>query len=289
MSRLADVFLQGAYAQGRAPMTDLKYGAQNGMGPNLAEWVSNQAYISRQMVVIAMEYPKGFDYLPNSAAWKFAYKQLIEVHAKSVTGFSSGLEVDTAETNVSGGGEMQMDPTNVKRQRTEPVFTWIDKYGRPIQNFLHDWITMLIMDPDSKVPGITTLPGIQLRDLLADIYGGTILAYEPDPTGTIAAKAWLSTNFYPLMTGDITGKRALTDPGEQSELSIKFSAVTQTGAGPLALAQSIIDRVNFTNANPNLRPAFQSTISPGLEAPAYGAQGWREQVAHFGNTAILRP
>lgn len=263
MGRLTDALMTGqAFSRGRAtPQLDLQYGGQNGWAPNLAEWVSTTHYVRKNLVCLLLEAPKGFSMMPDPAFWISALKSMVEVHAKTIEGFQTGLTVETSTTAVSGGGEMFQDVTNVTRNRVEPVFTFTDMYGRPIQHFLHDWITYLIADPDSKVPMLSTIAGLKPNDQLADMYSATMLFYEPDPTHTKVAKAWLTTNMYPLSTGDITGKRDLTSAGELSELSITFSGVTQTGLGVVAFAQTLLDRINIANANPNLRNAFMDDIT----------------------------
>lgn len=283
MSRLADAILTGAYSSGKAPMLDLQYGGQNGYAPNLTEWVSNQSYVRKNLVCLLVEAPRGFQYLPEPAFWVGALKSMVELHAKTIDGFSAGLEVEVAENAVSGGGEMQQDPTNVTRARTNPSFSFVDKYGRPIQNFIYEWITNLIMDPDSKVPNIATLGTLKPNDLLADMYGATMLFFEPDPTHSSINKAWLTTNMYPKLTGDITGKRDLTTAGETSEFTIEFTGLSQSTLGVRTFAQSILDRINFTNANPNLRPAFVSKIDSEVVG-----RGYAEQVTDLGNTAVRR-
>jgi hypothetical protein len=286
MARLDQAVLKTAFSKGNSPMLDLRYGGQQGYAPNLVEWVSNQHYVRRNLVCILIEAPRGFNYMDDAPAWRGALKAMVEVHAKNIEGFSAGLTVDAQETAVSGAGEMHQDPTNVTRARTEPTFSFVDKYGRPIQNFLHDWITMLIMDPDSKVPGISTLPGVKPEDLLADMYGATMLFFEPDPTHTIVSKAWLTTNMFPMSTGDIVGKRDLTSAGDVSELSIKFSGVSQTGNGVRAFAQTLLDKVNLTNANPYLRPAFVNDIDVNVKAADIA--GWKENVDGLTSKAVLR-
>ena len=287
MARLSDAFpLPSAYGTGKAPMLDLRYGGQQGYAPNFAEWVSNQAYIRKQMCCLLIEAPAGFQYLPEAESWVTALKQLVEVHPKSIDGFNSTLEVTTTDIDVGGGGEKQQDPTNVTRTRSDPSFNFVDKYGRPIQNFLQDWITLLIMDPDTKVPGVFTLEGTKPADMLADQYGATMLFFEPDPTHTIVTKAWLTTNMYPTGTGDIIGKRDLAAAGEESQLTIKFTGISQTGVGVRNFAQGLLDSVNFNNANPYLRPSFVSAIDPNVLAAS--ARGWAEQIDDLGGMAVMR-
>ncbi len=283
MARLSDAVLNNAYSRGEAPMLDLQYGGQMGYAPNLTEWVSNQSYVRRNLVCLLIEAPRGFQFLQDPPFWVGALKAMVETHAKSIDGFNAGLEVEVSETPVSGGGEMQQDPTNVTRARSNPSFTFVDKYGRPIQSFINEWIRALIMDPDSKVPDIATLSGQKPSDLLADMYSATMLFFEPDPTHTKVAKAWLTTNMYPKGTGEITGKRDLTSAGEVSEFTIEFTGVTQSNKAVRLFAQKLLDGINLTNANPYLQKSFVDNISSDVAAVG---RGYKAQAETLGATSI---
>jgi hypothetical protein len=287
MARLNDAILQNAFSRGEMPMLDMQYGGMNGYAPNLVEWVSNQSYVRRNLICLLIEAPKGFQYLPDPQFWVSALRALVETHAKTIEGFNAGLTVEMSETAVGGGGEQQQDPTNVTIGRSEPTFGFVDKYGRPIQTFIQEWIRGLIMDPYSKVPDIATLEGERPSDLLSDMYSATMLFFEPDPTHTKVAKAWLCCNMYPSETGEISGKRDLTSAGELAELTIKFSAVTQTGLGVRAFAQKLLDNINFTNANPYVQNAFVQDISADVSAIANG-NGYKSGAETLGETAIRR-
>lgn len=283
MGRLTNALLTGQ-AQSRTvqvPQLDLQFGGQQGYAPNYGEWASTTHYVRRNLVAMLLEAPKGFSMLPDPTYYVSALKAMVEVHAKTWDGFKSTLTVEAAETAVGGAGEMFQDPTNVKRERTVPVSTFVDMYGRPMQNFLHDWITYLIGDPDTKVPMISTIAGLKPSDLLADMYGATMLFYEPDPTHTKAAKAWLCTNMFPKTTGDIIGKRELAADMETLELSIEWSAVTQTGAGVVKFAQKLMDQINLANANPNMRKAFMQAVTADVSSN-FGAGAYTKNEAAVG-------
>ncbi len=284
MARLNEAILNNAYARGKSTMTDLSYGGMNGYAPNLAEFVSNQNYVRKQLVCLLIEAPRGFQLLPEPQYWVSALKTLVELHPLSIDGFQSGLEVAVSETAVSGGGEMQQDPINVTRARSTPSFNFVDKYGRPIQNFLHEWIVNLIGDPDSKVPAIATIGGQRPTDLLADMYSATMLFYEPDPSHTKVHKAWLTANMFPKGTGEVVGKRDLTTDAETSQFTIDFTGISQTGPGVLAFAQKILDNTNMQYANPNLRPAFVQNIA--ADVSAITGRGYKAGVEDLGSKAI---
>lgn len=276
--RLADAILTGDHAKGRAPMTNIVYGGQNGFAPNLEEWVSNTHYVRRNLVCILIEAPAGFKLLPEPQFWVNALKAMFEVHAKTIDGFAKGLTVDVSETDAGGAGEKMEDHTNVTRARSNPSFGLVDLYGRPIQNFVHDWIINLIGDPDSKVPRVCTLAGVKPSDMMADMYSATALFFEPDPTHTKVAKAWLTTNMFPKGTGDITGKRDLASAGELSELTIEFTGWSQTGLGVDAFAQALLDKINLTNANPYARNAFVNKISSDVDGKGHGYKQGAEEL-----------
>lgn len=259
-----------------APMANLALGGMDGFAPDLSQWCNHQAYVAQQGVFLLIEPPVGFRYLPDPPFWTTALKSLLETHAKSITGYAAGLEVDFVENAVSGGGEMQQDPTNVTRARTQPSFTFVEKYGRPIGTFLYEYITNLIADPDSKIPNIATLAGPTPTDLMADMYTFTGLFYEADPSNTTIMKAWLTCNMMPKVTGDITAKRELSSAKESGEMTIEFTGVSSSSLGVRLFAQALLDSINFTNANPNLAPAFVNSIDPSVLAVnagyAVGAQ-----------------
>ena len=286
MSRLANAILTSSFAADYvAPMLDMRLGGQNGYAPNLKEWVNNQAYIQRNLVCLLIEAPKGFQYLPDPAFWVGALKSLVELHPKSITGFNAGTKLDFTENAVSGGGEMQQDVTNITRERSIPVMTFIEKYGRPFQTFIAEWHLNLFGDPDSKIPAIATLPGAKPADLLADMSTATMLFFETDPLHQTVYKAWLTTNMAPEQTGDIIGKRELSAAMDQLEISITWSGISQSSLGVRLFAQGLLDAINITNANPNLAPAFVSKVDPDLSSTSTVDGGYQAGAQTLGTNA----
>lgn len=273
MSRLADAILQGGYSRGKSNMLDLSYGGQNGFAPNLTEWVSQTHYVRRNIHCILLEAPRGFQYLPEPAFWISALKNMVEVHARTITGLNAGLEVSYSEVAVSGGGELFEDVTDVKRERSNVTFGFTDLYGRPMQTFVQNWILYLLGDPDNKIPMINTLTTVRPSDMLADMSSATMLFIEPDPTHSKVAKSWIGTNMRPRLTGEIAGRKDLTAAGDLSEIDIGFTGVYQSGIGVDMFAQAILNSLNMNNANPNLRPAFAQGIASDVYVTGRGLAG----------------
>lgn len=264
MARLTNALLgNNAFGNGStAPMLDLTYGGQMGWAPDLTQWVSNQAYVRRPLVCILLEAPRFFQLMPNPQVWVQSLKSLLELTPTVIEGMNATMEIDWDEHPVGGAGEVQQEVMNSKRTRSEPVFTWIEKYGRPIQNFLQQWISYGIMDPETKYAMIGTLgQGHAPSDLLADWYTASCLFFEPDPTHTKVMKSWVTTNMMPKGTGEIIAKRDLNSNSELTTLTITFSALSQYNLGTNAFAQQILDGINLQNANPYLQPAFIQGLS----------------------------
>ena len=272
MARVTDALLgEKAFAKGaKAPMLDLTYGGQNGYAPNLGEWVSNQAYVRRQLVCVLLEAPKFFSLMPDSAKWVQALKAMVELHATSIEGLNAGLKVDFDEHAVGGAGEMQQEVTNVTRARTEPVFGFVEKYGRPIQTLLYHWISYGMMDADAKFAMVGTLDGSRPDDLLADWFSMSCLFFEPDAQHKKVVQSWVVTNMMPQETGPIEGKRDLTAASEVLKLSIPFTGIAQYNLGSNVFAQGILDGINLANANPILRPSFITAIGSDVSAATVG-------------------
>lgn len=286
MARLTDAILQNnqAFAAGRQnPMIDLSKGGQMGFAPDYTQWVSNQSYIRRNLFCLLVEAPRGFNFLQNGDKYVGVLKSLVELHALSIDGLNAGLEVETSETPVGGGGQVQQHFTNVTEARSNPVFRFDEKYGMPVASFFRSWITHLMMDPHSKVANIGTLSGNKPTDMLADMYSATMLFIEPDPTHTKVVKSWLCTNMFPTGTGEIVGRRDLTQAGEQTTYDITFTALSQFGLGVDQFAQQMLDGINITGANPYLRPAFIDQIAADVRA---AANGYEQQVESLGSSSL---
>lgn len=283
MSRVTDAILQQGYSvNSNQPMLDLTYGGQHGWSPNLTEWVSNQAYVRRNLLCILLEAPKVFSLFPDSQKWVQSLKSLMELHVRTIEGFNAGLTVEVDEHPVGGAGEMQQEVIDVKRARSEPSFTFVEKYGRPIQTFLDYWIRYGLMDPDAKFALAATL-GQAPEDMLADWYSMSCLFIEPDPTHSRVVQSWVTTNMFPKGNGEIVGKRDLTTGLEIVNLTIEFTGLSQYGIGVNMFAQSILDQINIANADPFMRPSFIQQIQADVDA---SNNGYKTQAETVGSEAV---
>ncbi len=285
MARLNDALLNGrAYNRGTSqPVLNAAYGGTFGFSPDLREWVNNAAYVQRNVIALLLEAPAFFQLLPDAKMWVSTLRAMVELHPRTIEGLNMTLNVEVQGTPVGGAGEEQEEFVDVKRTRSNPVFTYNDKYGRPFQRFLEYWITYGLMDPASKVANVGTLSNYP-TDMLPDRYAMTCLFIEPDPTHRKVIKSWLSTNMFPKGTGDITGRRDLNSAMVLPDLSIEFTALTQVGAGVDLLGQKMMDYLNITNANPNMRSAFIQEIAEDVKAIDQGYKARIDGIAEDAQT-----
>jgi hypothetical protein len=271
MARLANTLLgqeaEATYAL--APMVDPRQGAQDGFQIDVGAYVSNAAYVKRNLIVLLLEAPAGFPDLDSTGTLVGTLKAAFEQHAQSWEGLNQTLTAEFNETPVGGAGEMQQDLTNMTRARSEPQMTLPEKYGKPFSYMYRLWMNGIMMDPISKFPDVVTTAS-KPTDLLPDYMAASAIFIEPDPTHTYPVEAWLITNMMPTGSGDITGRRDLTQAHEVPQLSITFTGIQQVGAGVLQFAQQLMDAINLTGANPNTRPAFLTAVDADVSAQQVG-------------------
>lgn len=275
----------GSMIKGGENMVDLAEGGYFGWSPDLGNHLSSQGYVRKPLEIVVLEAPRFMSLMPNPERWYASFRNLIERRAIRVEGFNGGLTVETDDHAAGGAGEMMQEPVNVTRARTEPSFSYIDPYGRPIQ-VMHDvWIRYSIMDPETKFAMLTTLGDRAPSDLLADWYSATILAYEPDPIHRGINKAWLTTNFFPLNNGTVEGVRDLTAGSELSRLTIPYAGLSTVGNGINAFAQEIMNFTSLTNADPFNKASFIKEIAPDVLAAAEA--GFRADAERTGASSVM--
>lgn len=286
MPRLNEALITGAYTRDiDRPILNITYGGQQGWTPNLTEWTNNQAYVSRPLICILLEAPKMFTVLPDSQKWISSLKSLFELHPYAIEGFNATLKVDTETHDVGGGGEKQHEVVNVTREPSTPKFTFIEKYGRPIQTFLDYWIRYGLMDPETKYALLSTLGNGNVKDMLADWYSATALFIVPDPLHKTVDKAWVTTNMFPQGTGDITAKRDLKTAQEMLTLDVEFTGMSQYGLGVNKFAQTILDQISVTNADPFMKPSFIENVSADVAA---AEKGYESELENVGTNAVTK-
>ena len=264
-------------------MANINLGGQQGYMPDYTILDSNANYVRANLICVLIAAPAGFKDLPDSEAWIGGLKAMVERHATRIEGLRSTLNVEWQETALGGAGEMQQDVSNVTRERSEPAFTWPEKYGKPFKTLLSGWIYNLMQDPNTKVPMVVTRGLAKRIDMTPAYRGATMLFIEPDVTHTRVVEAWLSTNMMPNTSGPIEGSRDLTAGGELNEIQVTFSAITHYSLGVNEYAQKVLDSLALTNANPMQAPAAFDSVSADV---AKHTNGYADQIEAANNSYI---
>lgn len=264
-------------------MVNIVESGMQGWTPDYSMVNSNANYVRPPLIAILIQAPRGFQDLPDPDSWVGALKAMIERHATRIEGLRSTLNVEWQETPIGGAGEMQQDVSNITRERSEPSFTWPEKYGKPFKALLQGWILNLLGDPNNKVPMVITRNLTNRYDMLPSYRGATVLFIEPDPTHTRVVEAWLTTNMMPNTSGPIEGSRDLTAGMELNEIQVTFSGVTQYGVGVNTYAQKVLESLRLKNADPFHQPAMIDEIDANV---ASSENGYIEQIEDASNTYI---
>lgn len=280
MPRISNTFVPTGevYAAGSPrQILDLRYGGQMGWAPDFTTYVNNHPFVTRPLICLMLEEPKGFQLFPNSDRWIGSLRSMIETKPLRIEGLRNQWEVETASVNFGGGGQEQEVFTDVKESKPDISFTWTELDGMPIYRMHKAWINYLMMNPHTKYAMNNTIPGAELSDLLPDQYAMTCAFIEPDPNHRYVNQAWIVTNMFPKGTGDNSAKRDKTSAMEVREVTINYTGLSQQGDGVNEFAQMLLDRISIAHADPEKRRSFIREISARVAERNFG----------YGNTVDL--
>ena len=238
-------------------------------------YVSNTGYTPRNIIALLVEYPRGFDFLPQPEKSIAALRSLIETQSKNITGLRTGVNVESSERPIGQGGHQMRDPTNVTEEISEPEHVWDERHGRPIHNFFQFYIRNLIQEPITGQPGLMNISpevasGEDPQDLLADMYSFTTLYIEPDPLRRYVTEAWLVTNMYPTTSGTIESQFDPEAGQDVPEITVPFTGIPVVSQGVRNFAQNKLDEINYVNAGPMQRPFWPDGIDSDITAAERG-------------------
>lgn len=266
MARPNDIQLKSGYAKYTDQfMVDVTKAGQNGPSAWLGNLNASATYIRKRVVPILLEAPTGFQLFEDPNSWVATLKALVEELPQNISGLDQGYDISYEETAVGMSGELQYDPTQVRRAQSQVEFSLSDKYGMPISRFLKGWVDGLIMHPETQYATVVSQDNVP-TDLLPDQWSMTCLFFEPDPTFQFVYKAWLITNMAPKNIGDLwKGDRDITGANQKGELSIPWTGTQQCSRGVELFAQDILKNMNKTGMNPNFHKAFIEEISADVK------------------------
>lgn len=249
-----------SYANGaNGAVTNLEIPAPYGYTPDFRYYHAAADYTRRPTIAFLMELPNCFKDTDDPEKWGGSLKALIEMHARTIDGIDYTLEVEHVETPFGGGGEMMQTLSKVRRARSVPVFTWVEKVGMPVSRYWNNYILYFMGEPNSNVAGIIGKGGITPAATYPDYNTFSILFVEPDPTERYALRSTLITNMQPTGQGpEMRMSKDQTSSPEQLQVSLTMTGLQMVGRGVDKLGQMMLDRASQTGIDLNAQPAFLS-------------------------------
>jgi len=263
MTRYNNPFIGSrAYGRGESPNTiDVSQAGTVQFAPNLANIAANTPYVRRNLVPFLIEAPRFFQFAQDQDMMVRCLKAFIENHTRTIDGLNQQITVDVAESPVGGSGERIQTATNVTRATSSPTHGCWELQGRAISKFIKWWITMGIGDENTKVPLVVANGNVEASNYDATFYGATVLYVEPDPTFTEPVSAWLCTNMFPTATPPWEGSKDASQLGQNLDINIEFTALTDVSIGTMLFARQIMQSLNLAGMNPNENPLWVENIS----------------------------
>lgn len=216
--------------------------------------LANALYVSQSVIPKVISTPRFMEYMPNPEAWRAIWVSIIEEHAKSITGFNSTMTAETDELEIGMTGEMQSAHKATKKARTVLNFEIPEKMHKAVSKFLG---LCLIYGQGDYITGkplasnfITSLDDIG-GGWTPDMYSGSVMFIEPDPTRLEVVDAWLSVQFYFKGTGDRTAKKNLSAGGETVTLNIETAGITMSTDKVFEFARTLLPNIANIRALPD--------------------------------------
>ena len=214
---------------------------------------------------------------PTRMAW--ILKDLIESHAKSVTGIDFGYTLSTEQGPASHDGQQFAVPGKTKRGDVSPSFTFDELSGNIVWNTFKKWVWD-IQHPDTNASMANVVyPGAYTMSA----YAMSFMAIQFDPTmrpdHIIDAAHY--TNVFPTGTGDIGFQRQIATV-THPERTIPMTGIVQHNDYIKTIAMTIAEQLALHKHNYNVAPPYKDRVDKsisemGLYIEHKERQTWAEQ------------
>ena len=199
-------------------------------------------------------------------------KNLLETHAKAVSGIDFGYTLGTDTGALAGHDSQQFAvPTKTTRAAVNPSFTFTELSGNLIWNWAKRWIWD-IQHPDTNASmAQVNFPGAWTMSAYAASF--MVIQFDPTMRPERIIDAAHFCNVFPTETGTIGFERTIGTV-KPLERSINFTGIVQHNAQTKAIGIEIAKKLklhihNYDNTNPH-----KTTFEHGLEelggSHAYG-------------------
>lgn len=243
-------FLDGT----QALVQDPRFGGQYGWSTDIENYLSQEPYTSGQVICVMLRGPKGFDLLNDGGIMMGTLKSLLEVGSHRIEGLRRSLNPSVNAYEIGGAGHEFHYHSDLKEDQSEVTHTMYDRHNGCVSRFWEYFYRMFIMDQKTKAPMIITTGNVP-DNILSSFYSWASIYIEPDITQSRAVDAIMVLNQSPKTLPQIELRRDLSSGREIREISITTTGFQDTSFGTLAMAQMILDKINYSGANPQMQPA----------------------------------
>ena len=209
-------------------------------------------------------------------------KDLLETHAKSVSGIDFGYTLNT-ESNANVGHDSQMFavPTKTVRNQPSPSFVFTELTGNLIFNWARRWIwDIQHPDTNASMANMVNYPGTWTMSAYAASF--MVIQFDPTMRPERIIDAAHYVNVFPTGTGDIGFAREIGTVRAQ-ERTIPFTAIVQQNPYIKGLAVQIAKKLslhshNFDYNSPNRTevddPIFYHGLKGEIPRGGMGSKGY---------------
>lgn len=240
----------------------LSSGLQLGSGANMPMLDVATPCTFTPVVLVVTSLPAMYivDGKPTRMAW--ILKDLIESHAKSVTGIDFGYTLSTQEGPVGHDGQNFQVPAKTTRGQVSPSFTFDELSGNLVWNTFKKWMWD-IQHPDTNASMANVVyPGAYTMSA----YAMSMMAIQFDPTmrpdHIIDAAHY--TNMFPTSTGDIGFQRVIGTVNHP-ERTIAMTGIVQHNDYIKTIAMTIAEQLGLHKHNYNIAPPNRNRIEKSIE------------------------
>lgn len=245
-------------------------GTQLGVGLQARNLDAATPLVFNPAVIVVLQVPTMYNRDPKTGQM---IKQLIESHAKSVTGIDFGYTLETQEQPVGHDGQNMQVPTKAKRSPVTPSFVFPEVTGNLVWNLFRQWLVD-IQDPDTNA----SMARFEDQDItfMSSAYAMSMIAIQFDPTmkPSNIIDAAFYTNMFPTDPGGQLGIERQISTSKAMERTVTFTGHVQHNRATRELGIKIATELNlakiqyYTQAGTSLSAVDEGIADTGLKAEA---------------------
>lgn len=264
-------------------------GGQLGVGWDARYLDSSTPLTFTPTVMVVLQTPTMYDDKPEIGRMM---KQLIESHAKSVTGIDFGYTLETEDGPSFHDGQMFAVPTKSKRTAVTPSFTFNELTGNLVWNLFGMWVKD-IQHPDTNAAMQYSADVGEATEqaFVMSSYAMSMMAIQFDqtmkPENIIDAAFY--TNMFPTDPGGTLGLERQISQTKVIERTVEMTGIVQHNdtirklgvdiAGELQLAKArfTMDSKNVEDRSANPTQPRENIKETGLSSEAEAAMASSEE------------